>query len=351
VTADKFLILLTLVSYAYLFWGFKVLSLERWQILAAVPVSKEGNGNWKGINLTWYGLLTANAYVVAVAALFFLLGAIRVPLAATATASAAMLLVCVPASSLIAKIVEKKAHTFTIGGAVFVGVLLAPWIIRLVNLTMGADRMFYVPSMAALAAFSIAYAFGEGFGRLACISFGCCFGKPLTELRPLPRRMFRDLCFVFYGKTRKIAYSGAMEGKKVLPIQALTAVICVGTALCATTLFLRTWYAAAYILSMTATQSWRVFSETLRADYRGPGKFSIYQTMGIISIVYGISMAVLLPAAAPDSLPDAASGFSTIWHPAPIFFLQVLWLAIFIHTGKSSVTGSSISFYVHPDRI
>jgi hypothetical protein len=350
-TADYFLLLLTLSATAYLFWGFRVLPQERWQILAAVPVRNEGYGNWQGVNLTWYGLLTANAYVMAVAALFVLLGAIKVPLEETAAAAVVMLLFCVPASSLVAKIVEKKAHTFTVGGAVFVGVLLSPWIIRFVNFSMGPVLSFSIPSMAALAAFSIAYAFGEGFGRLACISFGCCYGKPMAESTPWTRRIFGDFCFVFFGKTRKIVYAGGLEGEKVLPIQAITSLIYVGTALCSTALFFRTRFAEAYILSLAVTQGWRVFSEMLRADYRGAGNFSAYQTMGLISIVYGIFVALLLPAAAPASLPDTASGLSTIWHPAPLLFLQILWLALFIHTGKSSVTGSIISFHVHPDRI
>lgn len=350
-TPDYFLLLLTALTVAYLFWGFRVLPRERWQILAAVPVRKEAAGSWAGVNLTWYGLLTANAYVAAVAVLFVLLGAIRVPLAATATAAAAMLLFCVPASSLVAKIVEKKAHTFTVGGAVFVGVLLAPWIVRFVNLTMGPALSFSLPATAALAAFSIAYAFGEGFGRLACISFGCCYGKPLAESPPWLRRIFGNLCFVFFGKTRKIAYAGGMEGEKVLPIQALTALIYVGAALCATALFFRTRYAAAYILSLAVTQGWRVLSEMLRADYRGAGNFSAYQAMGLISIVYGIFVILLFPAAGPASLPETASGLATIWQPASLLFLQLLWLAIFVHTGKSSVTGSTLSFHVHPDRI
>jgi len=348
-TANLFVLLLTPLAAAYLYWGFRVLPQERWQILAAVPVRKEG-GHWAGVNLTWYGLLTANAYAVAVAVLFVLLGAIQVPLAATAAAAAAMLLFCVPASSLVARIVEKKAHTFTVGGAVFVGVLLAPWIVIFVNLTVGQALSFSIPPAAALAAFSIAYAFGEGFGRLACISFGCCYGKPLADSPPWTRRVFADLCFVFFGKTRKIAYAGGMEGEKVIPIQALTALVYVGTGLCAIALFLRSRYAEAYLLSLAVTQGWRVFSETVRADYRGTGTFTAYQIMGLLSIIYGIFVVVLLPTGSVP-IPAIAAGLAVLWHPAPLLFLQCLWLAIFIHTGRSSVTGSTLSFHVHQDRI
>ena len=349
-TANYFILMLALMSCLYLAWGFRVLPRERWQILAAMPVHKEESGTWTGVNFTWYGLLTANAYAVAVAVLIVLLGAVRVPLTAAAISAAVMLLFCVPASSLVARIVEKKAHTFTVGGAVFVGVLLAPWLIEFVNLALGPVLSFSIPSMTALAAFSIAYAFGEGFGRLACVSFGCCYGKPLNGAPAWTRRIFADCCFVFFGKTRKIAYAGGLEGEKVVPIQAVTAVIYVGTGLCATALFLHSSFAAAYLLSLAVTQGWRVLSETMRADYRGTGTFSAYQVMGLISIVYGI-LVILLVTSEATPLPDTAVGITALWHPAPLLFLQILWLAIFVHTGKSSVTGSTLSFHVHTDRI
>ena len=90
------------------------------------PGTQEGRRLVDGVNLTWYGLLTGNAYVVSVAVLFILMGAVKVPLAGTALLVTIMLACCVPASRLVARVVEKKAHTFTVGGAVFVGVLIAP---------------------------------------------------------------------------------------------------------------------------------------------------------------------------------------------------------------------------------
>lgn len=83
-----FLSLFIAALAAYLLWGITVLPRERWQILAAMPVRKKGE-QWDGVNLTWYGLLTANAYAVAVAMLFMLMGAVRVPLAGTALIAAA----------------------------------------------------------------------------------------------------------------------------------------------------------------------------------------------------------------------------------------------------------------------
>ena len=47
----------------YFWWGFSCLPAEKWQIVAAVPSSRTEQGHWQGINYTWYGLLTANAYL------------------------------------------------------------------------------------------------------------------------------------------------------------------------------------------------------------------------------------------------------------------------------------------------
>ena len=344
------LMMIALILAGYLFWGIRTLPRERWQILASVPVRKKENGDWNGVNLTWYGLLTANAYAFAVVVLFILMGAVRVPLAGTAALAAAMLSLCVPASRLVARLVEKKAHTFTVGGAVFVGVILAPWIVLLVNRTLGAELGFRVSPAAALAAFAIAYAFGEGLGRLACISFGCCYGKPLSDASPFMQRVFADHSFSFYGKTRKIAYAGGMEGERVLPVQALTAIIYLGCGLGSIVLFLHSRFVEGFVVTMAVTQGWRVLSELLRADYRGGGKVSAYQIMGVIGILYG-SAAIILSPGTTLSHPDLSGGIATLWNPGVLISIQAIWLGIFFYTGRSTVTGATLSFHIHQERI
>jgi hypothetical protein len=264
--------------------------------------------------------------------------------------AAIMLSLCVPASRLVARLVEKKAHTFTVGGAVFVGVLMAPWIVLLVNRTFGAEIGFHISPAAALAAFAIAYAFGEGLGRLACVSFGCCYGRPLNEAPPWLARVFAECSFSFYGKTRKIAYAGGLDGERVLPVQALTAIIHVGCGLGAILLFLHSRYVEAFAVTMAVTQGWRIISEALRADYRGSGKISAYQIMGVVGILYGSAAIIMAPAASLDR-PDLGGGIACLWHPGLLIFLQVIWLAIFFYTGRSTVTGAILSFHVHRERI
>ena len=101
---------------------------------------------------------------------------------------------------------------------------------------------------------------------------------------------------------------------------------------------------------MLVTQVWRVLSETLRADYRGAGKVSAYQVMGMAAIVYG-GAAILLAPAAQLSSPDITGALAPLCRTGVIIFLQLLWLAIFFYTGRSTVTGATLSFHVHQDRI
>lgn len=345
-----FLAVMTLLISAYLWWGFTYLPAERWQILAAVPVEKSNSGLWRGVNLTWYGFLTANAYAVAVIMLFVLMGAVGISPVGIGILAVSLLACCVPASRLVARIVEKKAHTFTVGGAVFVGIVAAPWIIFLVNRTAGDVLAFDIPPLAALAALAIAYSFGEGLGRLACISFGCCYGKPLSDSPLWLHRFFTGSCFVFSGKTKKIAYADGMDETKVLPVQALTAILYCLCGLGATILFLAEHHAAAFILATAVTQVWRTLSEMLRADYRGQGAFSKYQVMGMLAVVYAVGTALFI---SEDRLliTDLSAGLATLWDPVMLLFLQLLWLLIFLYTGRSTVTGATLSFHVHSERV
>jgi len=335
---------------AYFWWGFRVLPDEKWQIVASMPSAKTGEGEWRGINFTWYGLLTANAYLVAVAVLLVLMGSVGVPPVGTAFLAAAMLCCCVPASRMVARIVEKKAHTFTVGGAVFVGILITPFVITAINRTAGELLSFHIPIMSAYAAIAISYAFGEGLGRMACISFGCCYGKPLSTSSGLLKRLFAGRSFVFFGSTKKIAYAGGLEGVEVIPIQAVTAVLYSGCGLVAAGMYLSSHLTGAFLLATIATQGWRSFSETLRADYRGEGNVSAYQIMGMVGVVYAIAAAFFF-AQEPTGLPDLSAGLNSLWSPALILFLQGIWITIFLYTGRSTVTGATLSFHVHRDRI
>ena len=349
-THTMFIFSLLCLSALYLFWGMKKLPAERWQIAAAVPLHKGGDGSWAGVNLTWYGILTANAYLVATFLALVLMGAAGISLQSIVAVVVLLLAACVPASRLVAQVVEKKANTFTVGGAVFVGTLLAPWIVELVNLIPLGDQGMRVPPLAALAAISIAYAFGEGLGRLACVSFGCCYGKPLSACHPKVARLVAPVALTFTGKTKKIAYASSLDGVKVLPVQGATYVLYCTAGLASTLLFLRADYAAAFLVALCVTQGWRVISEFVRDDHRGVGRLSAYQVMGMVSICYGFGMVHLFGAEACEP-PLLARGFAGLWSPGPLLLLQLLWVVIFLYTGLSRVTAATMSFHVNAEKI
>lgn len=349
-TSLSFLTLLAAACFGYLCWGFRVLPQEHWQIMAAMPTRRSGEGPWQGINLTWYGVLSANAYVAAIVLFLLLSGTLSLPLPLLGLFAGGLLALCVPASRLVAQLVEKKAHTLTVGGAVFVGLIASPAVLVIVNLLARASGSQALPVLPVLAALAVAYAFGEGLGRLACLSFGCCYGRPLADSPRWLRRLCGRFAMRFYGATKKIAYASQLEGERVLPVQAMTALLYVAAGLFGGALFLGGHYAWAFVLCVTVTQLWRVASEFLRADFRGTGRLTAYQVMGLLAIPYAV-LLVFLITTPPLAAPDLAIGLMRLWSPVVVLLLQGLWLLILFTTGRSAVTGATMNFHVHHERI
>ncbi len=295
-------------------------------------------------------MLTASAVTLAVAVLIVLMGALAVPLIATASLAALTLALCVPAAKLLARLVEDRPNTFTIGGASFVGLLAAPWLILLTNETLGEGADGAIPMLPTLAALAIAYAFGEGTGRLACISFGCCYGKPLSAAHPALAGLFRMRHFAFAGPTKKAAYEGGLESAPVIPVQAVTAVISTGAGLVGLSLFLHGRMQAAFLTALLITHAWRVLSERFRADHRGGGDLSVYQVLAALGSLYGLVLSVS-PTDERPVRPDLLAGLEALWNPFVILSLQAVWVAIFLYTGRGKVTASTISLSVLKDRV
>ena len=330
-------------------WAFRTLPRENWQILAALPASHQNDGCWTGTNLTFYGVFNANAYTLATATVFTLLGALGVPARVTLLFTLLILGVCMPASSLVARIVEKKRYTFSVGGAAFLGILIAPPAILLMG-RIGAGGPFDLPVMPVMAALAAAYALGEGIGRLACISFGCCYGKPMEEVHPILRRLFAGHAFVFTGATKKIAYAGGLQGREIFPVQAVTATIYCTAALIGAYLFLKGYFRTAFLIPLLATQLWRFVSEFARADYRGRGRISAYQKMALLAAAYGLVIGAA-PLSSGLPVPDLTAGLLSLWHPAILLLLQALWIASFLYTGRSKVTGATLRFHVLKENV
>jgi hypothetical protein len=347
---EIFIVILFLALMLIFRWAFQMLPDEQWQIIGCLPYRQLTDGRWQGWNLTWYGFFNAVAVVFAVCMFLILIGSLSTPLIAGLSLLTLLLAICLPAAKMIAFLIEKKQNTFTVGGASFIGIIAAPWIILLSNRTVGKWIGFNIIPINALAAMSIAYTLGEGIGRLACISFGCCYGKPLADCSPLINKIFQKQNFIFSGKTKKIAYAHAFDGQRVIPVQALTAVIYSLTGLAGCYLFLKGFTTAAFVLTLIVTQIWRAFSEFLRADYRGEGTISGYQMMALIACLYGLIIAYIFNEA-HAGIPDLVLGLATIWNPAVLISLLALWVATFFYMGKSRVTTSLIEIQVLIEKI
>jgi hypothetical protein len=124
-----FVAALAIGLFALLGWGVRTLPAERWQMLAAVPVAKAADGSWRGVNLTFYGFFSATGTAFGFAVMLLLLGSVGIPANIAILLSLFMLVICVPASRVIAALVERKRNTFTVAGAAFVASLIFPLLI------------------------------------------------------------------------------------------------------------------------------------------------------------------------------------------------------------------------------
>ena len=329
--------------------AFRVLPGERWQVFASVPLTKNGDGSWNGVNLTYYGLLSATGYTFSLAVLSVMLAS-----AGAGTLFMVMLIFCfmvlfIPSARLMALIIERKKHTLTVGGAVFVLFLAAPWVITVLGMFPYFSE-HGAAGIICLASLVTAYAFGEGIGRLACISFGCCYGKPLSSLHPVLQRVFSGFNFIYTGKTKKISYHDHMDGVKTVPVQAMTAVLYTASGLAGLWLFIHGQYYLSFFLTLAITQVWRFASEFLRSDFRGYGRISAYQVMSIFLVPYYV-IYNLMAGVREYPLPELHTGFRYIWDPVFIILLIAMWVGCFLYTGVSSVTSSTINIFVNEDRI
>ena len=184
-------------------WGLRVLPRENMQILATIPLRRIEGDVWRGVNLTWYGVMQMTGMVVAIALALVLATAALVPTHTLVLVIGVMLAVALPAAGLVARMVERRRGTFTVGGAVFAAALLLPWTALALDVFSGTDHA--VPIISAIA---VAYPLGEGIGRLACISFGCCYGRRLDDCGPGLRAIFGWSPAVVVGPTRKAVYEG-----------------------------------------------------------------------------------------------------------------------------------------------
>lgn len=338
----------TLIS-GLLYWGFRTLPAERWQMIAAVPTAKNAEGAWQGVNLTFYGFFSATGMTFGVALAIALIASLRMSLTVAFVLVAATVAICLPASRVIAAIVERKRNTFTIAGAAFVASLIVPpavWFGERVLRSWTQVNIFALPLLAAAA---IAYAMAEAIGRLACISFGCCYGLPLRQARPWLARLFRRYNLVLHGQTKKAAYASGLDEEPLIPVQAVTSIVFALSGVAGLTLFLAQRWRLATIVPVIGTWGWRAVAENLRADHRGHSRISVYQIMSVIGLAYLTIAALVMPA--EGAAPDLGLGLSQITSTSVFVSLQAFWILVFLYYGRSRVTGSTVSFHVNQNSI
>jgi hypothetical protein len=318
-------------------------------MIAAVPLTKGSNGAWQGLNLTFYGFFSATASTFGVALMIVLLASLGTPLPSAAAVIAIMMLISVPASKVLAWMIEGRRNTFTIAGAAFLASLILPPGLFLAQRLLAAWRGVKVHAMPMLAAAAIVYALSEAIGRMACLSFGCCYGKPLRLMSPRLARVFGHFALVFHGETKKVSYASGLAEEPLIPVQTITSAVFTTAGLIGLGLFFAGHWRLAGLVPALATWGWRALSEYLRADHRGDSRISVYQVMALVAMSYLALMFTVLPSDGPA--PNLAVGLAAVTSAGTIVALQILWVVLFLFYGRSRVTSSVVSFHVVADRV
>jgi hypothetical protein len=184
---------------------------------------------------------------------------------------------------------------------------------------------------------------------MACLSFGCCYGKPLREASPRLVRVCGHFALVFYGSTKKVAYASGLAEEPLIPVQTITSAVFTTAGLIGLGLFLVGHWRLAGLVPAVATWGWRALSEYLRADHRGDSRISVYQIMALIAMGYLAVMLTVLPSDGPT--PNLTAGLGAVASAAAIVTLQALWVVLFLYYGRSRVTSSVVSFHVVAERV
>lgn len=338
-----------LISIVY--FGIKNLHKERWQFFAVIPVRKVSDNQWIGMNITYYGIINGLAYITGVYIFIFLTSGFDIPYNYIILSIILILSICMPASKIVARIVEGKKNTFTVGGASFVGSIISPIVFLIIfnHYYQDIEKTMQI-LMPVISVLSISYNLGEGVGRLACLSFGCCYGKPVKELNGWFRRFFEIINVVFTGKTKKVSYASSLDGEPLVPVQGMAVILYVTTAFIGIILFLYGYYITSFLITVMIGQFFRLFSEFFRADYRGESKFSIYQWMSMITIFYSLIIAFIFRKVVFVD-HDIARAFKVSLGNNVFILIIVIFFLVLVYTGLSKVTGSKITFYVKEEEI
>jgi hypothetical protein len=331
-------------------WGFRNLPKEGWQIALAVPARTNGAEGryWPAINFTVYGVISSLAYGLSLLVFIFLISAAGQPLLPASVFGALLLAVGIPASKLVARWVEGiPGHT--IGGAVFAVLLAAVpamWLTKLIGQALALTP--FDPGIL-MAAACISYALGEAIGRLACLSFGCCYGRPIAQCTSLQRALYSRFTETYRGRFKKIAYAGGLTDRPVIAVQSIASAVLFVLFLVSLWLFWKGMFAVSIVVALGLSQLWRAYSEQLRADFRGREGFTLYQAMAIVGALLSVCFAQLYvnDVASTVHTLSAVRGWRIVTQAEVIIPCQLLALLILRYMGRSSVTSSRLELLLH----
>lgn len=315
-------------------WGLKNFSKDEFQFFCAIPYKKIEENTYDGINITFYGIISALSCSASVFLFLILIKFLNFPIKLAYFILITIFLTGLFASKALAYLIEKRKNTLTIGGATFVtGIISVPLIYFFIK-SFNVNETYFFPVLSSLAT---SYTFGEGLGRLACISFGCCYGKPAERYPYLPN----FLKIKFLSHTRKAVYDSNYKNLELINIQGI--VVCLFTLLSLVSfiLIMLEKYEIAFITSFTIPATIRFFSEFFRDDNRGfSHKISLYQFFSILLVIYSILVLYLFnPLEVKISLIHKIY-FSNL----DLIFLVITFIMTLLHSGISKVTGSEIKF-------
>jgi Prolipoprotein diacylglyceryl transferase len=328
-------------------WGFRNLTSEGWQIALAVPARVNGADGrfWPAVNFTTYGVISSIAYALSLLLFIFLVGAMAQPLLPAAVFVGLLLAVGVPASKIVARWVEGiPGHT--IGGAVFAVLVTAIPAMLATQWLAQAFRWDSFDAAVVIAAACIAYVLGEAIGRLACLSFGCCYGRPIDECTSLQRALYSGVTETYRGRYKKIAYAGGLTDRPVVAVQSIACTVLFVVFLVSLWCFWKGMTTASIVLALGLSQLWRAYSEQLRADFRGREGFTVYQAMAIAGAAQSLLFVHLFPATS-TLVASAYRGWLAVAQAEVVITCQLLAASILLYMGRSSVTSSRLELLLH----
>lgn len=347
-----FILLLSTLLIFFMQLVFRIFPKEKYQFIAAIPKKKEGS-LWKSINYTFYGFITATSIVFALSIFYVLMLLQNYEIFMIAFVVFPVMIIAFLSVKFLTTLIEGKKHVFSVGAALFVSFISAPFIVYVVNKFPGTYFNSKIDFIYFMAAASVAFLFGEGTGRMACVSFGCCYGKPVKNLSSFWQWLFKNVNFVFEGKTKKISYTSGYDGIEVVPVQAITSVFCSAAGVAGLAMILNGYVQQAFLFSSVFVFFWRFISEFLRADYRGGTKISAYQIFSIIAIVYICLITFFGSQYFQMSFPkyNIVDAFEKFWTANTLLLFQFIWIFSFVFFGRSTVTESTIEFSIKKDCI